>query len=351
MKNVLCFLLGLFICFLIFNIQYICFELYKENNECKENGVHEDNYIEQGSVDREKTIDVNEWITIPTYDRSNESTHPKVLYFDEPVNGYKYWLVSTPYPNNTAFYENPSIVVSNDGIHFIEPEGLKNPISGYPSSYWDNSYYSDPFLLYDDDHFELFYRKTLSYHNGVYKNNGFNYIYMRTSNNGIDWSEEKLVLDNDPDEAYMSISVVKKGKIYKIWYVNYDNKVKYVSSFNLEEFSDPIDVTFNNFGKKIWHGEMQYINNKFVYIFMIKYKLFYSESTDGLIFSTPKLINTDLKELYGVSNNIYKSTYIINDNNIELYIPYRVYSDYAGRHIWKMRHIKTEINKFNSSLK
>ena len=169
---------------------------------------------------REKTIDINEWINIPTYEKSNETTHPKVLYFDEPVNGYKYWLVSTPYPYNTAFYENPSIVVSNDGIHFKEPEGIKNPISGYPSKYWDESYYSDPYILYDKDHFELFYRKTLSKLNNEYKKSGYNYIYMKTSNDGINWSKEKLVLDYSPSEAYMSLSVIKENDLYKIWYVN-----------------------------------------------------------------------------------------------------------------------------------
>src|SRR5574344_906898 len=77
---------------------------------------------------------VNMWITIPTYDKSNETTHPKVLYFENGFNGYKYWMVSTPYPGNDAYLENPSIVVSNDGVNFIEPPGIKNPVSGYPTS-------------------------------------------------------------------------------------------------------------------------------------------------------------------------------------------------------------------------
>lgn len=299
---------------------------------------------------REKTIDINEWIKIPTYERSNETTHPKVLYFDEPVNGYKYWLVSTPYPYNTAFYENPSIVVSNDGIHFKEPEGIKNPISGYPSKYWDESYYSDPYILYDKDHFELFYRKTLSKLNNEYKKSGYNYIYMKTSNDGINWSKEKLVLDYSSSEAYMSLSVIKEKDLYKIWYVNYDNKVKYVTSKDLINYSKPIDINVADFDKKIWHGEVQFINNKYICVFMIKYKLYYTESNDGINFNTPKLINTELNELNGISHNIYKSSFIINDDSIELYIPYRVYDENKKRHIWKMRYVKMSKDKFYNSL-
>lgn len=306
--------------------------------------------IKEKNRKKEKTIDVNEWIKIPTYEKSNETTHPKVLYFDEPVNGYKYWLVSTPYPYNTAFYENPSIVVSNDGIHFKEPEGIKNPVSGYPSKYWDESYYSDPYILYDKDHFELFYRKTLSKLNNEYKKSGYNYIYMKTSNDGINWSKEKLVLDYSPGEAYMSLSVIKEKDLYKIWYVNYDNKVKYVTSKDLINYSKPIDINVADFDKKIWHGEVQFINNKYICVFMIKYKLYYTESNDGINFNTPKLINTELNELNGISHNIYKSSFIINDDSIELYIPYRVYDENKKRHIWKMRYVKMSKDKFYNSL-
>lgn len=306
--------------------------------------------IKEKNRKKEKTIDVNEWIKIPTYEKSNETTHPKVLYFDEPVNGYKYWLVSTPYPYNIAFYENPSIVVSNDGIHFKEPEGIKNPISGYPSKYWDESYYSDPYMLYDKDHFELFYRKTLSKLNNEYKKSGYNYIYMKTSNDGINWSKEKLVLGYSPSEAYMSLSVIKENDLYKIWYVNYDNKVKYVTSKDLINYSKPIDINVADFDKKIWHGEVQFINNKYICVFMIKYKLYYTESNDGINFNTPKLINTELNELNGISHNIYKSSFIINDDSIELYIPYRVYDENKKRHIWKMRYVKMSKDKFYNSL-
>ncbi len=34
----------------------------------------------------------------------------------------------TPYPNTNDQYENPSIVASNDGVNWVVPTGLVNPI-------------------------------------------------------------------------------------------------------------------------------------------------------------------------------------------------------------------------------
>ena len=156
--------------------------------------------IEKESVDK--------WITIPTYDGSNQVTHPKVIYFENGYNGYKYWMVSTPYPKNNTYLENPSIAVSNNGVDWIEPDGIRNPVSGYPSKVKDDSYYSDPFILYDKDKFEVFYRKTRSYLNGYYKSNGYNYMYYINSKDGITYSDPKIIMDNTPKEQYMSMSVI-----------------------------------------------------------------------------------------------------------------------------------------------
>lgn len=284
--------------------------------------------------------DIYKWIDIPTYDNKGEVTHPKVLYFNKAFNGYKYWMVMTPYPFNDASKENPSIVVSNDGINWVEPSGIKNPVSGVPKSKNDDAYYSDPYLLFDNDHFELFYRKTMSYSDDKYIKNGFNYIYRQISYDGINWSKKELILDNNLNENYMSISVVKDNNNYKIWYVNYDGKVRYIESDNLINFSNPIDVSIKEFNKKVWHGEVQYIDGRYISIFMIKYKLFYSESKDGINFDEPKVICTNIPELKGKNSYIYKSSFIISDKYVELFIPYRV--DY----VWEMRYSKIPKDKF-----
>lgn len=61
-------------------------------------------------------------------------THPDIVVLDEAWNGYRYWCVYTPNVMRTSAYENPSIVASNDGKHWVEPSGLVNPIEPEPPS-------------------------------------------------------------------------------------------------------------------------------------------------------------------------------------------------------------------------
>ena len=287
---------------------------------------------------------IDKWIKIPSYDGSNQVTHPKVIYFENGYNGYKYWMVNTPYPKNDIYLENPSIVVSNNGVDWIEPEGIKNPVSGYSSKVRDDSYYSDPFILYDGNQFELFFRRTKSYLNGYYKSNGYNYMYYINSNDGIKYSDPKIIMDNTPKEQYMSMSVIKEDSLYKIWYVNYDGKIRYTESSDLIEFTEPINVNIDSFNQNVWHKEIQYVDNKYICIFMTRKELFYMESNDGLSFSKPKKINTTLKNVDKSIYSIYKTSFVITDNYIELFIPYRV------NYIWKMKYKKISKNDFYKSI-
>lgn len=65
---------------------------------------------------------------------SNQVTHPDVVIMDEAWNGYRYWAIYTPNVMRISIYENPSIVASNDGVHWEVPDGLTNPIDPQPSS-------------------------------------------------------------------------------------------------------------------------------------------------------------------------------------------------------------------------
>ena len=64
----------------------------------------------------------------------DQVTHPDVVVLEEPWNGYRYWAVYTPNVMRISIYENQSIVASSDGVHWVEPEGLSNPIEPQPPS-------------------------------------------------------------------------------------------------------------------------------------------------------------------------------------------------------------------------
>lgn len=126
-------------------------------------------------------------VTIPTYYdpvatgyQANQVVHPSILYFDNGFNGYKYWMGFTPYPNSKDIYENPSIVVSNDGDNWTVPKGLTNPLA-LPDE-GAGSHLADTELVYDSDNKQLI----LYWIQGRVGNEPVK-IRFRKSSNGINW--------------------------------------------------------------------------------------------------------------------------------------------------------------------
>ena len=118
---------------------------------------------ENDGMGREDALNALFPLMIPTYDGSGEAAHPSVLYFTSRWNRYRYWMAFTPYRGTNEKYENPSIVVSNDGIHWIQPKGLINPIIGKP----EDGHLSDPNLFFDfHKRLSMFYRKRYRLENG-----------------------------------------------------------------------------------------------------------------------------------------------------------------------------------------
>lgn len=93
----------------------------------------------------------------PTYDHSGQAVHPSVIDFKtehglESWGGFRYWMAFTPYPNFNYTLENPSLLVSNDGLTWINPPEIKNPVAPRPfGGLLFATYNSDPELLYDPE--------------------------------------------------------------------------------------------------------------------------------------------------------------------------------------------------------
>jgi hypothetical protein len=95
----------------------------------------------------------NPLATIPAYGASGV-VHPDVLYFSGGMDGYKYWMVYTPYPPQAM--ENPSVVRSNDGITWTD-SGIINPVvpEGTPGA-WNDLENPDPDFIYVSDYNKWF---------------------------------------------------------------------------------------------------------------------------------------------------------------------------------------------------
>lgn len=195
-------------------------------------------------------------LKIKTYDGANQTTHPSVLYFPEKWNGWKLWMVHTPYPFSKDFYENPSIAVSNDGINWTTPEGFNNPLDYCEKKLNDEKYhYSDGALVYREDlkQLECWYRYS--------KNGVLEEIWRRTSKDGRTWSNKELMLETDgkPINMVMSPAIIWENGKYKMWAVTASPfRVEYRESENGKNWTKPLGLKIQ-LSKDIvpWHVEVK----------------------------------------------------------------------------------------------
>lgn len=149
---------------------------------------------------------------IRNYFGNIENVHPKVLYFPSGWRGYEFWMAYTPYPGGKLETENPCIVVSHDGVNWMDPSPDVNPLA-YPPP---NGYNSDPHLVYDEqnDRLECWWRL---YDLPTEKDA----LVRRLSEDGVTWSETEMVLPyGKPGGGRLSPSVWIEDGLYKMVYSN-----------------------------------------------------------------------------------------------------------------------------------
>ena len=91
------------------------------------------------------------------------AVHPDVQYFPDGMDGYKFWMIFTPFgqlppgapsPPNPSYagdwwWEDPTLVRSNDGIHWVKTSDYTNPLISPGGQYdWDGEWLADPDFVY-----------------------------------------------------------------------------------------------------------------------------------------------------------------------------------------------------------
>jgi hypothetical protein len=122
-------------------------------------------------------------LAITTPGANNVLTHPSVQFFADGWHGYRYWMAATPYDGTDSTVENPCIFASQDGVTWVTPAGVTNPIEAYPGS---PQYNSDTELVFGPDQRLYCVWRMTGGTNDV--------IYYRASSDGIDWSDRHTVL-------------------------------------------------------------------------------------------------------------------------------------------------------------
>lgn len=248
------------------------------------------------------------------------ATHPKVLSFEEKWNGYKYWLVYSPYPFANDKYENPWLVASNDLINWETPKGLKNPIEPTPKNYQHEKIYnSDPHIVYNNDKniMELYFRFVDDINDEVI-------IYRRTSADGIKWTEKEKIISNKRSKVdYLSPAIIYDNGVYKMWYVSKEHVVHYMESLDGYKYENDKIISLSYPVPKLQAWHMDAIKTDYGYELLVSayryhkdrntMNLYYFKSKDnndyskGITIIRPSLISWDNK-------GIYRSTFLYEDN-------------------------------------
>jgi len=228
-------------------------------------------------------------IHVPTSDGSGEACHPSVLEIADGFAGYRYWMANTPYPRNAHKLENPELFASHDGIFWEVPDGVRNPLVETPAG-GDRHYNSDPCLLHDYARLLLYFRSSDEESRPRHDR-----ISVMSSDDGREWSQPRVVLDDNSGALLLCPIVRVIGGVFMMWTVEYADSpqlrlCRRVSSDGLG-WSEPEVCSIEWPGEPLepWHFDVMQRGDHLVMIFSARKpglpgtQRFFNATGDGLV--------------------------------------------------------------------
>ncbi|MFI7681000.1 DUF2341 domain-containing protein [Actinophytocola sp. NPDC049390] len=279
--------------------------------------------------------------TTPTYDGSGQAVHPDVVHFPQGWNGFRYWMAETPYPGSNDKLENPSILVSNDGLRWSVPPGGVNPLVPTPPCDHNN----DPDMLYNDATGELWMyyldtrraKQCAGHESKPYYDH--NYLKLIRSSDGVHWTAPVVVVDwvLAIDPLYIAPTIVKQGSTYHLWAVNSGTgAARTASSANGLSFANSQAVYLAD---AVWHFDVEFIPDRNEYWMFLDYPstpegiIRFARSTNRVNWTT--YANPALTYSGGWDKSLYRSSFTFDPvtNQVRLW-----YSAHNGSKVWRIGH-------------
>lgn len=258
-----------------------------------------------------------EFLNFETPDGTGNCTHPSVLRFRVPWNGYKFWMAMTPYADTTQ--ENPSIYGSNDGITWEVPKGVTNPLFPAPEGTPAN-YNSDTNLIFDKNNNKLimYFRE--------FKDKKVT-IYRTESTNGVSWTDKTICNFDDESIDPLAPCVIKTDKYYMFIGYNFGffESVDGLNWSNFKKCKTNIDMT-----GILWHVDVAVTESKFRMVAAVYQKgkntanetqLYYADSEDMIDWTfddMPLIPRNPDKVMY--DERVYKSCCVYYGEELFLYV-------------------------------
>jgi len=202
-------------------------------------------------------------------------------------------MAFTPYPDLKR--ENPSIVVSNDGKHWIVPPGLRNPVVTNSESIM-NGYLgnSDPCLIINRNGVMMLYYRP------IYGGQGGNEaLYLKTSRDGVNWSSGERLLHFASKEAknIASPAIVQEADgSFSMWSVNLvepdsRKRIEKRVSADGRNWSPPVKTSVQT-DDRIWHIDVQRVDGRYymLYVDEVRWRVAFLSSDDGMFWRVPNAV-------------------------------------------------------------
>ena len=189
-------------------------------------------------------------LDIPTYDGSGQAVHPSLLVQD---GGPRFVLSFTPYTDTDDRVENPSVVISDNGLSFREEKEGLNPLVSAP----EKDHNDDPDLFYSGGKYGILYLETMR----PEKQN----LMLLESSDRIHWDKRVIHqerLDQGSGCFMLSPEYVEKDGLSYLFYVNRDAqdgyRIEYVKGKDVYslDFSCRYVVNVTGLKNLPWHLEI-----------------------------------------------------------------------------------------------
>lgn len=288
-------------------------------------------------------------LSIPTYEESGQTCHPSVLNVGYRWNGYRYWMANTPFPGGAASYENPSIWASNDGINWVVPDGIMNPIINKPIG--ATSFNADSEIYFENGVLYLIWKESL---------NNVPTTKISSTTDLITWSTPKIIanpsdLEGDVYEQ-ASPSLIKINDVYYLYYISKD-----VGNFHIRRrscltvdgyYTNAEDISLTKpSGRGFWHFSVRNFNGVILLTTNVTQLdntntygpyIIIAKSTDGVNFirDIDALPTVAITESWERESSYYRPCLVYVGNQLVCYYSHLINSDAT---IWKTSRINVFI--------
>lgn len=276
-------------------------------------------------------------LDIPTYDGSGQAVHPSLLVrSDKP----RFILSFTPYTDTDDRVENPSVVISDDGLHFREEKKGLNPLVPAP----EKDHNDDPDLFFRDGKYGIMYLETMRPEKQS--------LVLLESSDRIHWNKRILHQENLAGGSgcfMLSPKYIEKDGLSWLFYVNRDAaggyQIEYVTGKDIYSFDFATRNVIKIKGDRVlpWHLEIIQSDGRYIMLLTTASGLEKDAQYTLRLARSGNLTEWELDPEFALPD-CYRSSGFIKDGVLYLYVS-KIFLPAWRRKRWKILLYKAKMSE------